>query len=157
MRQIFLLLILCFAFCVKAQNIAIKTNGLNWLCATPNAGVEIVTSDKFSVDFSLGGSPLKTKDFSLSNFYVEPNFKYWFSKSLTKSYLAFSPIYLYYDLQFSENKYKGQGVGVGFTYGYDWLITERFNIEAFAGARYVIGKENFFFPSVGLNFIYLIK
>jgi hypothetical protein len=71
-------------------------------------------------------------------------------------------------------RFQGNAFGAGFSYGYQWMISHRFNLEANIGLGYVyfdyekyecpvcgdnLGKESYHYVGVtkaGLSLIYLI-
>ena len=57
---------------------AIKTNALYWATTTPNLGIEIGLSDKFTLDLSGNYNPWTFSDSrKLKHWLVQPELRYW--------------------------------------------------------------------------------
>ena len=48
-------MLICLSSGVRAQKIALKTNALEWLCLSPNAGLETRLSKHFSLNLEASG------------------------------------------------------------------------------------------------------
>lgn len=123
----------------------------------------------FSVS-SISGYKLDHVNFS-------PELRYWFTgRPQTRHFVGAMGLVSAYSLQFDRTAHKGQGVGVGLTYGYAFVLGRRWSLEATAGAgvfRYAEKKYDVVTSPVpwgvnhkgialvplklGLSFTYLLK
>ena len=79
-----------FPMAGKAQLLAVKTDGLKWALMSPNIGVEVVTGDKTSIDFSAYGN-YKPWGKDMKMVVVQPEFRYWFNgRPMVREYIGFS-------------------------------------------------------------------
>ena len=70
LAMILLLVLASLPWAVRAQNVAVKTNGLYWLATTPNAGVEFALSRKVTLDLSAAYNPWTFKDDKKMRFWL---------------------------------------------------------------------------------------
>lgn len=180
---------LCIVTNGYSQKIGLKTNALYWATATPNIGVEIALNPKWTLDVSGGYNPW--------NFDNNKKFKHWAAQTEARYWLCdvFEGHFLGVHAQggqfnigkmglpnfvFGKNskdyRYQGYFVGGGISYGYQWILSPRWNIEANIGVGYNYMKydkiepcncgetlereksSNYFGPTkIGLSFIYIIK
>ena len=132
---------------------AIKTNALYWATSTPNLGFEVGLAKKLTLDISGNYNPWKFgDDRQIKHWLVQPELRYWLCE-----------------------RYDGNVYGAGISYGYQWIISKRWSMEATIGVGYAHLKydkyargdggeklghnnRNYFGPTkVGLSFIYIIK
>lgn len=76
---------ICLFTCTAAwgQDVALKTNGLFWLTTTPNVGVEVALSPKYTLELAGAYNPWTFKDDKKMRFWlVQPELKYWFCENL---------------------------------------------------------------------------
>ncbi|MCS2319636.1 DUF3575 domain-containing protein [Bacteroides fragilis] len=131
---------IAISFQVSAQRMAIKTNTLEWLAASPNLGVEFPLNDWMTAEISASANPWKITD---KLFYrhgrVQAEAKYWLRRP------AGTPLHRYHRILFHVRcGNKPQGIlwrcrGAGVTYGYNWILSRRWNLEVSGGvgvARY---------------------
>ena len=166
----------------SAQKWGISTNGMYWLTATPNLGMEYSFHRKMSAAVNLNYNP-----FSFSNnkkwkhFLGVAEYRYWLSESYKGHYFGAhltGGLYNAGNLPLgSMRKYRYEGTlfGGGLTYGYQWIVSNRINIGADIGFGYLhldynkfdcptCGehidhyRSNYFGPTkIGVNLIYLLK
>lgn len=162
--------------------VALKTNALYWATLTTNLGVEVGLSPKLTLDLSGGGNPWKFSDNrQLKLWYVQPELRYWFCERFNGSFIAFEGHYGKANVSnidifgLGHDRYDGKGYGGGLTYGYQWMIGNRWNMEAEVGVgyarldydKYEHGKDgakighnskNYWGPTrAALSFIYFIN
>ena len=120
---------------VKAQRIALKTNSLEYLMLTPNLTVEARLSQKLSLQMGLAANPISRPIAKtvMKNFRVEPELRYWFSRPMTKHFVALSLSAVDYSLQFNERYYRGDIFAGGFSYGFALVLGRHWNMEVEAG------------------------
>lgn len=178
MQKIRFLLILMTLICLygksKAQDVALKTNGLYWLTTTTNLDVEVALSNKWTVELLGAYNPWTfSNDKKLRLWLVQPEAKYWLCEKFEGHFFG---VHLHGGQFYSTlaNKRRdGYLAGAGISYGYDWIITPHFNIEAEIGIGYaylwykesdcisclrdvVNRSKNYFGPTkAAVSFVYL--
>mgnify|MGYP000040187113 CR=1 FL=1 len=76
---LFFLLVLWVAQTAKSQDVALKTNTLMWATTTPNLGLEVALSPRYTLELSGFYNPWTFKDDKKMRFWlVQPELKYWF-------------------------------------------------------------------------------
>ncbi|EFS34404.1 MULTISPECIES: DUF3575 domain-containing protein [Bacteroides] len=120
-----------------AQNVAVKTNGLYWLTMTPNAGIEFALNKKVTLDLSAAYNPWTFKaDKKMRFWFVQPEAKYWFCEKFEGHFVGLHLHGAQYFGGFKEKRYDGYLLGGGLTYGYDWILSPHWNLEASIGIGY---------------------
>lgn len=80
---------------------------------------------------------------SLKHLRLHPELRYWFCESFHKHFLGLHIPYLLYNvsdvklLGVENERSQGWGTGVGFSYGYQWLLSKHWNLEATVGVGYL--------------------
>lgn len=117
----------------SAQNIAVKTNALMLGTGLPNVGLEIVTSDRTSLDLSaFGGYKPYGTDIKIAA--VQPEFRYWLSgRAMTREWVGVTVLGVSYNMKIKDKTYNGDAIGFGLTVGYALPLTSRCNVEFSAG------------------------
>lgn len=134
---IFILLLSGFSSILSAQDVAIKTNGLYWLTTTPNVGVEFAFSKKTSLDVSAAYNPWTFKDDKKMRFWLlQPEFRYWFCETFEGHFIGTHLHGAQYFGGFGDKRYDGYLAGGGVTYGYNWILSPHWNLEAAIGVGY---------------------
>lgn len=135
--MILLLVLASLPWAVRAQNVAVKTNGLYWLATTPNAGVEFALSRKVTLDLSAAYNPWTFKDDKKMRFWlVQPEAKYWLCEKFEGHFVGAHLHGAQYFGGFRDKRYDGYLAGGGLTYGYDWILSPHWNLEASIGIGY---------------------
>lgn len=143
-RLVALLAILIYATKVDAQQWAVSTNGLYWLTGTPNVGFEFGFHKNLSVAINGNYNPFTFKDNrKMKHWLVQPEFRYWLSETFKGHYFGvhgMAGTYNFGNLPFGSMKdyrYEGNLYGGGFSYGYQWIVSNRLNIGAEIGLGYL--------------------
>ena len=140
MKKIYYLLFLLWMAGIgglKAQDVALKTNGLYWLTTTPNLGLEIAASQKVTVDLAAAYNPWTFKDDKKMRFWlIQPEVKYWLCEKFEGHYVGVHLHGAQYFGGFSDKRYDGYLAGGGLSYGYDWILSPHWNLEASVGIGY---------------------
>ncbi len=147
------ILSLCsFAIGVNAQNVAIKTNLLNWaFVGTPNIGAEYALNKNTTINLSVALNPWVLGDNAkMQHYLVIPEYRYWFTETFDGFHVgahliaggfdvgAFSTSIGPIDIDELKDKYYvGSAYGVGVGAGYSFYISPRFNLELKAGVSLV--------------------
>ena len=143
---------LSFAGTASAQKLAVKTNSLYWMTATPNAGLEIALADRWTFEVAGGYNPWtfnKKENVKAKHFLVTPEFRYWFCESFQGHFVGINGNYTQFNVSgihvpsafykvtssgsFLDDllnaRCQGWAAGAGLTYGYATPISRRWNIE----------------------------
>lgn len=136
-----------------AQRVAVKTNAVTWATTSPNLALEFGTGKRTT--FELGGSynPFKFRnDAKFKHWMVQPELRFWNCERFNRGFWGVhalggefnagninTPFKVFPDLK----KYRLEGwfVGGGVSYGYNWYLGPRWNLEATVGAGYIYVKN----------------
>ena len=149
-RLLILIIFLAGNFIVSAQDLAIKTNLFyGGLAQTPNIGVEWGFSPKLSLDvwgaynpFPLGSNGHGTSNRKMKHWLVQPELRYWLCERFNGHFLGGHLFYGQYNI--GDIRYLGLGgyrrqgnlIGAGFSYGYQWILSPHWSLEASLGIGY---------------------
>ncbi|WP_280766910.1 DUF3575 domain-containing protein [Parabacteroides sp. PFB2-10] len=182
-RQLFLFLftaIVLFHFPsqeASAQTIGVKTNAVGWGARTINAGAEWGFAEKWTADLSAFYNPFSYSRGRTTHLLgVQPEVRYWPCGAWHGHFVGLHGQYASYDWGLKKYRYKGNLYGGGLSYGYAWVIADRWNLEATIGFgatrlaheyRYERRDTNVYLSPnprtawgltrIGINFIYIIK
>ena len=134
---------------VAAQKIGIKTNILSDATLSPNAGIEVGLAPKWTLDVS-GQLNLWTlsQGRKYKHWLVQPEARYWFCEATAGHFVGahlmggqFNMANWKHGINFlgtdsrklQDRRYQGWFAGLGIAYGYSWLLSEHWNIEAELG------------------------
>ena len=142
------------------SQIAVKTNLLYDATTTPNLGVEAAVSPKSTLNLVYGLNPWKFNsdthgERKVKHWVLMPEYRWWTCSAFNGHFLgvhAFGGQYNAANVDlplpggfFSgenlrsgvrDHRYQGEFAGIGLTYGYQWIISRHFNIEAEIGVGY---------------------
>lgn len=160
--------------------IAVKTNLLYDLTATLNLGFEFRIGSRYTLDVSANYNPWTFRNHKkIKHLLMQPEFRIWTCEPFSRHFFGVHAIYAQYNiggiLNMGNKRYQGDAYGVGISYGYQWYLSPRWNIEATIGAGYVYldyktyecgqcrrelahGPKHYFGPTkVGISLIHIIK
>lgn len=166
----------------SGQQVAVKTNLLYWATTTPNIGIEVAVSDHSTLGVSANYNPwVIGVDGKIQHWFVQPEYRYWFSGKFNRGFLAAHVIAGKYTVggfklpynilpSFWTHYYKGWAAGFGVGYGYQWYLGNHWNLEASIAVGYARTKyyrtdnpsvkvsHNYLGPTqVGISFVYLFN
>lgn len=121
------------AYSVRAQQIAVRANALNWALGTPDAGMDIVTGEHTSVSISAFGH---YRPYGLDSklLVLQPEFRYWFNgRPLVREYVGAAAFAAMYDIAGKEHVYVGDAIALGVTGGYVFTMGKCWNLELSGG------------------------
>jgi len=165
MRQTFFIILFCTAaLTAQAQRFAVKTNLLYDATATANLGFEVALSPKFTLDIAgnyNGWNVVDGKQWQ--HLLVQPELRYWLCDHFNGHFFGLHalggqhdiygvklPFELYPSL--AEYNFRGNFVGGGLSYGYQWILGRRWSIEATIGAGYLhISYDKYAMPNSDEN------
>lgn len=126
-------LIVCSVTGAKAQFYGVKVNTLGTATGTVNAGFEVAVDKQWSLDISGYWNPVNTDKFSSRFWYVQPGVRYWLYEHFVGHFAAAHLAYGQYNIGNDRWYYKGWLTGLGFSYGYTWILSKQWNLTAEAG------------------------
>ena len=167
--------LLCNTANSYAQKVAVKTNLLYDATTTMNLGLEIGLGKKWSLDLSGNYNPWKFDDETrLRHWGVQPELRYWLCEKFCLCVHLFTIGNGLSD-NMERHRYQGHLWGGGISYGYQWLLGNRWSMEAVLGVGYArldhskypcatcgtiqkSEKKNYFCPTkAAVSIIYIIK
>lgn len=175
--------------------VAVKSNLLYDATTSLNIGVELATGKRTSLDLSGNYNPWTFgENRKLKHFLIQPEFRLWNCQPFTGHFWGVHAHYAQYNAggmlpwgfkdgkmfgiknrQMASYRYEGWLVGGGISYGYHWIMSKRWGMEATIGVGYAylsydkfkcercgekIGEEhkNYVGPTkAGITLIYMIK
>lgn len=160
-------LTLCILTCIftatsqKSNSVALKTNLLYDATATVNLGLEFSLARKWSLDVSGNYNSWSFSEGKRwKHWMAQPELRYWFCSNMGGHFVALHALGGQYNvgkvnldflrflgnnfLEFKDYRHQGWFGGGGIGYGYSWLLSEHWNIEAEIAAGYVYTKYDLF-------------
>ena len=166
-----------------AQVVALKNNLLMDGMASPNLGIELRAGARTTIDIP---TSLNFWNFSdkkkFKHFAIQPEFRWWICAPFTGHFFGIHAHYSYYNVgglepfkAIKNNRYEGWLAGAGISYGYNWILSSHWSLEATIGAgyaymdydKYPCGKcqpsskhdtKHYFGPTrAAISLIYIIK
>lgn len=183
-------LLLSFAsyFSAFSQKVGVKTNLIYDVTSTINLGVVVSLSDRWTLDISGNYNPWKfSNDRKIKHFLIQPEARFWTCESFNGHFFGLHAHYGMYNAsgmlpfwinaKFMQGKrFEGWVAGAGLSYGYQWILSPHWGIEATIGAGYSylnydtyrctncgkllasdVSRNYFGITKMGLSIIYLIK
>lgn len=176
----------------KLPVFAVKTNLLYDATTTFSLGVEFRLSKRLSLDLPVNYNPWTFSNArKIKHILVQPELRYWIYEPFNGHFLGVHGLWSLFNVgnlslppaveemmgygDLKNYRYEGNLYGIGISYGYHWMLSNRFSLEATLGLGYVyldydrfkcnkcgakLGHEtkNYFGPTkVGLSLIYMIK
>lgn len=150
------LFFLASAGTASAQKLAVKTNALYWVTATPNLGLEYAMADRWTLELEGGYNPWtfdSEKNMKIKHWLVSPEVRYWFCESFLGHFVGINGNYTLFNISgiptpgvfidlssntdsktdLKDSRVQGWAVGAGVTYGYAFPIARRWNMELTLG------------------------
>ena len=172
-----------------AQTFSFKTNLLYDATLTPNLGFDVRLNSKWSTGAVVGLNAWdinKDKNKKWRHILVAPNVRRWLGDSLfRKSYIEADLMYSHYNVGNTsipfglykgakDRRLQGDLLALGGKYGYSWILSRTWRIEAEAGVAIgyawfkeyecphcgqQLGEGNriFLLPQLGINVVYIIN
>lgn len=178
-----LMLTTCFAGNAFSQSIALKSNVLYDLTGTINIGGEIRCSDKHSFHLGINYNPWNWgENKKMKHFLIQPEYRYWLDETFLGSFVGVQAHFAQYNFgsttpfrTVKDNRYQGNLIGFGVTYGYQWILSTFWSLEASLSLGYAHLKYDKYGPAkgdalieksranyvgptqIGISFIYFIQ
>ncbi len=131
-----------------AQQVALKTNLLYDATLTPNVGMEVGIAKRQTVQLFYGLHPWKLNSGSdgkfLKHWVLNPEWRYWFCHRFNGSFFGIHALGGEFDAaniktplgwwkELEDHRFEGWFVGGGISYGYQWVLSRHWNVEAAIG------------------------
>ena len=138
----------CFA---GAQEIALKTNILYDAGTTINAGVEFGLSPSWTADFSGSYNPWTFEgNKKWKHWMVQPELRYWLCSCFNAAFIAahlqggqYNIGGIHYE-ELQETRREGWFIGGGLGFGWQFILSDRLNLELELGAGYNYSRYDSF-------------
>lgn len=165
-----------------AQEVAVKTNLLYDATTTLNLGLEVGLGSRMTLDISGNYNPWRFHNYRLKHGLIQPELRYWTCEKFNGHFFGLHGFYGKYNVgglpfnsNMKHNRYQGHLFGGGISYGYQWILSDRWNLEASLGVGYARlkdkkypcascgemlkeGHHNYFGPTkAAVSIIYIIK
>lgn len=168
--------------------VALKSNLLVDATATFNIGGEFRLSRYLTLDASINYNPWQfSNNRKWKHFLIQPELRYWINEPFNKHFIGTHLLYTHYNVGnldlplgifpgLKEYRYQGDAFGLGVSYGYQWILSPRWNLEASFGFGYLYlnysqyncktcgekvknnGPKHYFGPTkAAISLIYVIK
>ncbi|MDL2291696.1 DUF3575 domain-containing protein [Bacteroides sp. OttesenSCG-928-F21] len=151
MKKIVLLLIGLYNLCtLQGQVLEVKTNLVSDALFSPNLAMEILLSNQFTLDLSAHYNPFKEGDTKRWKHWVaQPELRYWFCSPFTTGRfvgvhllageynLGGVHLPLLFNKHTRDDRSEGWFAGAGLSYGYHWILSPHWGIEAVMGLGFV--------------------
>lgn len=150
-RYIFIICVtlLIGVFTAHAQKVSFKTNIPYWgTGVSPNAALELSLGKKTTLELG-GGLNLWTfeNNKKVKHWLVQPEVRHWFCESFNGHFIGIHAHGAQYNVggwdiplgrleAFKNHRYQGYLYGGGLSYGYQWVLSPRWNFELSLGGGF---------------------
>ena len=100
-------LLLCCGVHVHAQRVAVKTNALGWLTASPNVEAEFVLGSHVSLNMGIAANPISTDNFKTTFTHFQPEVRYWLNRPMVSHFLGITAFVNNFDMMVKDVHHKG--------------------------------------------------
>ncbi len=157
-KRILLLWMLFVSISLSAQDWAVKTNLLYDATATVNLGAEIGLSPKWTLDVSANFNGWTFSDNKKwKHLLAQPELRYWLCERFNGHFLGMHLVGGIYNIgnidadfrlfgtdfgSLKDYRYEGWMIGAGIGYGYQWLLSRHWSLEAEIGVGYIYTRAD---------------
>lgn len=139
-KRLAILLLLAFAALPgigHAQFSSVSFNALGYVTGNFNVAFDVKLNARTSLDVPISFSPLRFKNVGWQNITLTPGVRFWLNEIYQGSFFGVYADGSYYKILYSDDNYQGWSAGAGFSYGYSFLMSKRWNLEVEIGASVV--------------------
>lgn len=137
MKTILTSVMLLLAITCFSQEIGLKTNLAYWATTTMNLGAEIGIAPKMTLDLTGSYNPFRFRDNKkIMHWAVQPEWRFWTCQRFAGHFFGVHAHYGQYNGGIKKYRYDGWLAGAGVSYGYQWIIGKRWNLETEVGVGY---------------------
>mgnify|MGYP003232212182 CR=1 FL=1 len=101
-------LLLCCGVHVHAQRVAVKTNALGWLTASPNVEAEFVLGSHVSLNIGIAANPISTDNFKTTFTHFQPEVRYWLNRPMVSHFLGITAFVNNFNMMVKDVHHKGE-------------------------------------------------
>jgi hypothetical protein len=167
----------------KSPNFGLKTNLLFDATLNPSMGAEIRLNNKMTFDLAFSINPWNQNgNKKFNHLLVQPELRYWLCDPFGGHFFGIHGAYANFNISgvgfsdfMKDHRFEGNLYGGGISYGYQWVLSPHWSLEATIGVGYLYidydryeckdcGKKlestnkNYFGPTkAGISLIYMIK
>lgn len=135
----------------NAQKVALKANVLKYATATLHLEPEVVVGRKSSLSLGVSYNPWTFSDnMKWKHLRIQPEYRYWLCRPMGGHFLGLHASYTRFNIghiplpfgllpQLDEQRMQGNEWAVGVGYGYHWILSPHWSIEAEVGVGYSHG------------------
>ena len=142
---------------MRAQDVAVKSNLLYDALLSPTLGVEVGLAPKWTLDVSGTINAWAVNDHRWKQWMVQPEARYWFCQRFSGHFVGAHLIGGQYNFgnlnngikflgtdfsKLSDQRYQGWMAGAGVAYGYSWILSRHWNIEAEIGIGWIYTRSD---------------
>lgn len=172
---------------MEAQSIAVKTDLLTGVLTSPNIGAEVKLSKRFSLEAGFHYNPFPAgEDKRWKHWFVQPELRYWLCQPFGGHFFGVHLMYGEYNVGnmklplglfkgVRNQRYEGDFMGAGLSYGYHFILSPRWSIETSLGVGFLRtnyeryrcfhcgeqtggGSKNFIAPTkAAVSLVYIIR
>jgi hypothetical protein len=133
---------------VHGQKTAVKNNLIYDATATPNLALEIALGKKTTLELGAGYNPFTfSENKKAKHWLVQPELRLWTCEAFNGHFFGIHGHAAQFNVGgwdipvgrleiFKDNRYQGYLYGGGISYGYQWLLSPRWNLEFNLGGGY---------------------
>lgn len=137
MKKILTIIFILSASGTFAQKLAVKTNAAYWATTTLNLGTELAIAPKMTIDITGNYNPFTfSNNKKIMHWAIQPEWRYWTCQRFAGHFFGVHAHYGRYNGGLEKYRYKGWFVGGGISYGYQWILGKRWNLETELGVGY---------------------
>lgn len=147
-KKIFIFTLLVFSLSAYSQKVTIKNNLLYDALLTPNLGMEFEVGKKATLDVNGGYNPFTfSNNRKFKHWMVQPEVRYWTCESFNGMFFGLhghggefniSGLKLPFGIfpKWKDRRFEGYFYGGGLSFGYQWILSDRWNLETSLGVGY---------------------
>lgn len=135
-----------------AQKAALKTNLVSDALLSPNLAVEVGLAPKWTLNVAGQFNLWSVDGHKWRHWLAQPEARYWFCRRFQGHFLGLHAIggefnagnvdfpVKFFGSDFhklKDRRYEGWGIGAGIGYGYDWILSRHWNLEAEIGIGWI--------------------
>lgn len=148
LRLSFGLAFLLIPIIMHSQSIGVKTNILYDATTTIKLGAELKTGERTTLDVPFNVNLWTfSKNRKIKHLLLQPEMRYWFCEPFMGHFMGLHLHGAQFNMggvdipigrlsKLKDHRYEGYLYGSGVSYGYQWLIHPRWNLELSAGVGY---------------------
>lgn len=149
------IVLLLFLFCgtihtATAQYYGVRVNALALATGTLNGGLEIMLSDKSSIEMTAYWNPVHTGRLKMQLLAVRPGIRYWWYETYAGHFFGFNLLAASYCVGNAERSFNGWLTGFGVSWGYAWILSKQWNLSAEAGVGCFYMRDKRRYHRIGL-------